>query len=135
MSTMLANISLRAWHPILTADEISSRLELPSRFAHNVSEPRRSPSGQVLDGYYELSYVSMPLIRKKTIELDEELSLWCEVLEPREQILREIVCSGGKVEFYVSLFVSGLGGFELEQGLLARVGAMGLGLSVEIYTE
>jgi len=82
-----------------------------------------------------MSYASMPLIRKEAIELDEELSRWCEVLENRERTLREIFSSGGKVEFYVSLFVSGLGGFELEQGLLAKIGAMGLGLSVEIYPE
>lgn len=135
MSIILANISLRAWHPVLTADEISGRLELPAKFAHNVSEPRRTPSGGALSGHYDMSYASMPLIRKEAIELDEELSRWCEVLENRERTLREIFSSGGKVEFYVSLFVSGLGGFELEQGLLAKIGAMGLGLSVEIYPE
>lgn len=135
MSKILINVSLRVWHPTVRADEIAAKLGLKPRFAHNVGEGRVTPAGNALEGSYEKSYVSMPLARKVEAEIDEELMRWCVFLEGHADSLRGLRETGGKLEFYVSAFLAGLGGFELDNAALQRIQILGLGVAVEIYPK
>ena len=47
--------------------------------------------------------------------------------------IREFLRTGGRVEFYVSIFLDGNRGYELDRSMLQRMSAIGLGLSVEMY--
>ncbi|WP_312236802.1 hypothetical protein [Stenotrophomonas sp.] len=135
MSEILLNISLRVWHPTLAHDSISERIGLPERFAHTAGAARTSPSGAPLDGVYEDTYVSMPMIRKKTVELGDEIESCYSRIEVHADFIRSIVEAGGKVEFYVSAFLKELGGFELNSLLLKRLASAGIGFAIELYPE
>ncbi|MEG2802622.1 hypothetical protein [Stenotrophomonas sp.] len=135
MSKILLNISLRVWHPTLPHGSISDRIGLPERFAHTAGGARTSPSGALLGGVYEETYVSMPMVRKKIVELGDELDTWLGRLEVHTDFFRSIVDAGGKVEFYVSAFVRDLGGFELDSLLVERLARAGMGVTIEIYPE
>jgi len=130
MSIQVANISLRIWHPSMRASDIALEFGLTPRFSRTVGDPR-PPSSD--GGLYDETYVSMQLVRKASVELDEELRRWCDVLSAKARFLDEIVGGGGKAEFYVSLFTEALGGFELDHSLLKRIVELSLGVSVEIY--
>ncbi len=135
MSEILLNISLRVWHPTLPHDLISARIGLPERFAHTAGDPRTSPSGSPLDGVYEDTYVSMQMVRKKAVELGDEVESCYSRIERHADFIRSIVDAGGKVEFYVSAFLKDLGGFELNSLLLKRLANTGIGFAIELYPE
>lgn len=135
MSEILLNISLRVWHPTLPHDSISERIGLPERFAHTAGDQRTSPSGSPLDGVYEDTYVSMQMVRKKNVELGDEIESCYSRIERHADFIRNIVDAGGKVEFYVSAFLKDLGGFELNSLLLKRLASTGIGIAIELYPE
>ncbi|MDX3934703.1 hypothetical protein [Stenotrophomonas sp.] len=135
MSKLLLNISLRVWHPTLPHDSISDRIGLPERFAHTAGDARTSPSGSPLGGVYEDTYVSMQMVRKKTVELGDEIESCYSIIEVHADFIKSIVDTGGKVEFYVSAFLKDLGGFELDSLLLKRLAGTGIGFAIELYPE
>lgn len=114
----------------MRASDIALEFGLTPRFSRTVGDPRPPSSDGCL---YDETYVSMQLVRKASVELDEELRRWCDVLSTKARFLDEIVGGGGKAEFYVSLFTEALGGFELDHSLLKRIFELSLGVSVEIY--
>jgi hypothetical protein len=135
MRKILVNISLRIWHPTLQADAIAARLGLTPKFAYNVGQRRKMPNGRLLEGNYEQSYVSMPLVRKIEVELDEELMRWCTILEQHVEFLYELKNTGGELTFSISMFPTGLSSFYLDNHSLQRVQSIGLGVDVDIYPE
>ncbi|HGK7303256.1 TPA: hypothetical protein ACJ509_001104 [Stenotrophomonas maltophilia] len=130
MAKLLVNISLRFWHPTMSAAEIQTRIGLQSRFSRSVGDVRSKSSGDAIQDH---TYVSMPLVRKVRVELDQELMRWCRAFEGNADFMSTVVSTGGRVEFYVSVFVDGLGGFEIDYNLLAAICMLNIGLSVEIY--
>ena len=88
-----------------------------------------------MDGVYEDTYVSMQMVRKKTVELGDEIERCYGRIEMHADFIRSIVDAGGKVEFYVSAFLKDLGGFELNSLLLKRLASMGIGFAIELYPE
>jgi hypothetical protein len=123
------------WHPTLPHDSISDRIGLPERFAHTAGDARTSPSGSPLGGVYEDTYVSMQMVRKKTVELGDEIESCYSIIEVHSDFIKSIVDTGGKVEFYVSAFLNDLGGFELDSLLLKRLADTGIGFAIELYPE
>lgn len=132
MSGLLVNISLRFFHPSVSAESIREEIGLESRFARSAGEPRPARQGEDQQ-LYEFTYLSIPLARKVNVELDEEISRWCNFLINKREFIGHITDTGGRAEFYISIFVGGLGGFELDRAVLTRVTTLGLGLAVEIY--
>lgn len=135
MTEILVNISLRAWHPTMSANEITKTMGLPVEVSHCMGDKRVAPSGRVLEGEYDRTYVSMAMVRKKFVELDEEIERCHGSISEHGNFIRSLVDTGGKVEFYVSAFLSGLCGFEFDCALLSRIAATGIGLSVELYPK
>ncbi len=70
MSIQVTNIPLRIWHPSMRASDIALEFGLMPRFSRTVGDPR-PPSSD--GGLCEETYVSMQLVRKASVELDEEL--------------------------------------------------------------
>lgn len=135
MTVILVNISLRAWHPMVSADEIARNIGLPVEVSHSVGGKRMTPSGRALEGEYDRTYVSMAMVRKKIVELDEELEHCHESISQCGNFIRTLVETGGEVEFYVSAFLNGLCGFEFDSAFLSRIAATGMGISVELYPK
>jgi hypothetical protein len=133
MSDLLFSLSLRLWHPTLAAVDLTSRFDLEVEVSHSVNERRRTPKGTLLDGVYPQTYCCLSLKKSGKSRLDRHLNSWCEYLEKRISFLREFVRTGGKLEFYVSIFLDGDKGFEVNSALAQRICTLGLGFSVEIY--
>jgi hypothetical protein len=133
MSAPTFSMSLRVWHPKRSADEILRVVRLPIRFHHTVGDPRKTPKGTPLEGIYKETYCCFEL-EKKTREYPERrITHWCQVIEAHSEFLADLVQTGGKAEFYVSVFLDGDRGFELDNELLTRMCAFRLGIAVEMY--
>lgn len=132
MSVLTVNVSLRFFHPSASADVIQKQIGLEPRFSRSAGDPRPAREGEEKQ-FYECTYVSMPLVRKVNVELDEEIARWCDFLLPKAEFIGSILDTGGRAELYISVFIEGLGGFELDREVLSKVQGLGLGLAVEIY--
>lgn len=135
MSRSLSNVSLRVWHPQMSATLVSSHLGLEPEYFRSVGEPRAAPNGRLLGGVNEQTYVCAWLVYKERVELGVQLNACYEDLRERHAFIHEIVESGGEVEFYVSIFLKELGGFRLDPGLVKKFAVLGIGLSVELYPD
>lgn len=135
MTEMLVNVSLRAWHPKLLAVEITDVFGLPVEVSHSINDPRSAPNGRLLAGTYENTYVCMTLVRKKMVELDDELLVCIENIKLHGDFLANLLTTGGEVEFYVSIFLDGSCGFNFGRWLINELAKFGLGVSVELYPE
>lgn len=132
---MLSNVSIRAWHPQMSATHVSSHLGLDPEYFTSIGDPRAAPNGRLLGGVNEQTYVCARLVYKECVELGAQLSDCYEDLRERHAFIHEIVESGGEVEFYVSIFLKGLGGFCLDPELVKKFAVLGIGLSVELYPD
>jgi len=135
VTEILVNISLRAWHPKLLAGEITEVFGLPVEVSHSINDPRSAPNGRLLGGAYENTYVSMSMVRKKVVELDEELLLCIENIQSQSEFIANLVTTGGEVEFYVSVFLADSCGFNFGRSFINELAKIGIGVSVELYPE
>lgn len=135
MSQLLSNVSVRVWHPLMSAAHVCSHLGLEPEYFRSIGEPRAAPNGRLLGGVNEQTYVWARLVYKERVELGVQLNACYEDLRERHAFIHEIVESGGEVEFYVSIFLKGLGGFRLDPGLVKKFAVLGIGLSVELYPD
>jgi len=133
MNNLLFNISFHVQHQSLAALNIISEFDLTPRFFHSVGEARKTPKGTPLEGIYAETYCSFLLEKKVAGHLDEYLEHWRDYLEKHAEFLNGLLTSGGKLEFYVSIFLDGDKGFEIKNSQLKRIYALGLGLTVEMY--
>jgi hypothetical protein len=133
MSSPVSNISIRLWHPTLPAIDIISELALQVKFSNSVGQKKKTPKGEQLEGIYQETYCCFLFRTKTTEHLHKEFAAGCEHLEARASFMDNFLRTGGRLEFYVSIFLDGDRGFELDNLLLRRMDALGLGLSVELY--
>jgi hypothetical protein len=133
MIDLLSIISLRLWHPTLSAAAIISEFDLKIRFSNSVNEHRKTPTGIPLDGVYKETYCCFQWKEKRLGRLDRDMISGCEYLEKHLVFLQEFLRTGGRLEFYVGIFLQGDSGFEIDNALFRRMQALGLGLSVEMY--
>lgn len=135
MSKLLSNISLRVWHPHMTAEHVSTQLGLTPEYLRSIGEPRAAPNGRLLGGINEQTYVWFRLIYKERVELGARLESCYVDLQQRHAFIQEIGETGGEVEFYVSVFLREIGGFRIPPALVEKFAGLGLAMSVELYPE
>lgn len=135
MSKMLSNISIRVWHPRLSAERVTNGLGIEPEYVRSIGEPRAAPNGRLLGGINEQTYVWARLVHKENVELGDMLESCYERLHERRAFIRELVTTGGEAEFYVSIFLRNMGGFCIKLPLVRKFADLGVGLSVELYQE
>ncbi|WP_431835382.1 hypothetical protein [Enterobacter ludwigii] len=128
-------ISLRAWHPTLSAEAISSKMGLPAAHAYSAGHERVTPKGTPLDGVYRESYCSFEIMGKTTGYFTDGITQCAQMLKSLAAPFSELTATGGRLEVYVWIYPEGETdlGFELERPLIRLLSDLNLTLSVEIY--
>ena len=126
-------ISLRVWHPRRTAAELCRALPFAPGRTWDVGAPRTSPAGAPLPGRYTESYATFPLSEGAGPPAEAVAAAAGRVAPYGEQFLAWRA-EGGAVELFVGWFMEGgNSGDGFEPDLLARLGALGIALSLDIY--
>lgn len=73
MAELLSNVSLRVWHPHMTAEHVSTCLGIEPEYFRSIGEPRAAPNGRLLGGINEQTYVWFRLVHKERVELGAKL--------------------------------------------------------------
>jgi hypothetical protein len=112
-------VSLRLWHPTVTPDEITSQLGIKPRIS-------RLKSGA--------TFWCSDSEKGEDSELIPVIDKFLGLLGPHAQFLQNFVMTGGRAELFVGWFTSSRSGGEtLPADLLGKMGALGVGLSLDVY--
>ena len=128
-------VSLRVFHPTLSADAITSEISFRTRFAHSVGAPRLTKSGNILGEVYSETDVSFA-VSEKVLDTDEVL-----ITEFIQQTLRDLsleaidrfIASGGSCFFSVGTYSEGNLMCDFDASLLSKLSVHGLGLRLDFY--
>jgi hypothetical protein len=125
--------SLHVDHPSIEPDVISRSIPLePTRF-HRAGEPRRTPTGQPLEGNYPSTHWFAELPTRDGEDLSGFLAGMTRTLEPAATFLQQIAAEGGRTECFLGVFAFALCDqlFPAEQ--LATLGKLCVDLRIDYY--
>lgn len=126
-------LSFRVRHPTLKAIEIQDSLSLIPEVSHSVGERRRTPTGAALDGLYKETYCTFKKSKGPDSQLDSELERCNAALSKHKSFLSKIKDSGGRLEYFVGLFLDGNSGFSVTSDEMRQMQELGIDLSLDIY--
>ncbi|WP_134163401.1 hypothetical protein [Pseudomonas citronellolis] len=129
MSKKYLKSSLRIWHPTIPAQGIYPSINLELVRQWSCGEPRTTPKGTPLSGVYKETYCCFDLINNASQDLSVVLRSANEELQRSGELIREVVATGGRIEYYVSL--SGGMGFEFDGSLISELSELKISLAVE----
>ena len=117
-------VSLRIWHPRLSADEISTALSLTPRVAR-VRLQDRAP--------HDLTFWTAVLDHDPTVEVAPFLETVTLRLQKHASFFETLQASNGRAELFVGWFLNGNTGDVLPHALLRAMAALGLDLALDVY--
>jgi hypothetical protein len=130
------SISLRLRHPVLDLAEASGVLKMTPSRSWRAGEPRTTPTGRPLKGFYEASYWTARIVKGESKELDLSTAI-NEVLSKLGQhgeFFSEFAMSGGKSELFIGWFFGeGNSGDVFEWRLLEKLAELRIDLSFDVY--
>jgi hypothetical protein len=127
-------LSFRVFHPRESVARINKVVGLKPRVQNDVGVRRATPKGHLLDGTYDRTYCSYKLKDGMNSSLLACLSSWNLYFARRKLGLKKLSRSGGKLEYFLGLYIKSNGGLELDPKLIADAGRLGITFALDIYT-
>lgn len=134
MSSCSFTVSLRVSGIEFDPELVSYKLGITPRWKQLAGNKRIAPSGKELPGFYEVNKCSYQLCERREGSLSDFISEQIIKLESCSLSFRELAKSGGKAEFFIGLYISGNSGEVLKFDVLERLGALGVDLSLDVYS-
>lgn len=127
-------ISLCITHPSQPAAAICAALSLAPSWTWDAGVPRRNAKGTALLSIpYHETYCTFPLGEGTDLPA-QAVAAAVERMTPYREAFSAWRAEGGRIEFFVGWFAEGGNACDrFEPELLARLGALGIGLSLDIY--
>ncbi|TJZ77339.1 hypothetical protein [Chitiniphilus eburneus] len=128
-------ISIRLMHKNSSVEAISRGMREQPTGSHEAGKPRFTPKGKRLNGFYTETHWFYRLEGRDDSNVDlavEAANLW---LEERGDFVKEFVCSGGTVDYYITLGAGRFCAFELPLNLINKCAELGVSLGVEVFLE
>ena len=113
--------------------EITAALGREPRFQWKAGDRRVTPTGQVLEGFRDVTYWCANYPDDEARSLADSLDIHVARLRDRKQFLDEFHASGGSAEFFIGWFVDRNSGDELHWTLLGKLTELRVILSFDIY--
>src|ERR1700690_2302356 len=127
-------LSLRITHPDLEPQAISSTLGLVPEFSNKAGDLRKTPKGVALDGKYPNSYWCHEFTKQDGTSLSEYLLDTAKALDQHKSFFTHIADTGGKIEFFVGMFMDGPNiGETIACDILEQLNSLHIALSLDIY--
>ncbi len=127
-------LSLRIKHPEVDPQTFTDTLGRQPEVAWRAGERRTTPNGDLLEGHRTYSYWTSRCTSPDDSDIEAFIRRTIDELKPHRAFFINIRDSGGKVEFFVGLFVGYANmGFTLTHDLMSELGCLGIDLSLDIY--
>ncbi len=135
-STEKFSLSVRFRHTTREISGLAEELGLRIHKAWKAGEAIRNKAGSLTGSKRTSSYVSARIATSQNITLFNDVLETCvRNLQNHEDAIRRFVDNGGAVEFMIGWFFEGTSGLEIQPGILARMGNLGIALSLFAYGE
>jgi len=139
MHTYTYIISLRAKHPQVELGFLSNLFGKQPCVSWVAGDERKTPKGTSLGGIRENSYWVTRLTEEETVseswQLEDLLEQSLLEVSVHAKELDEFFGSGGRLEFFVSVYGSRNFGLILSPDLMSRLGAAQIELQLDVYPE
>jgi hypothetical protein len=130
-------ISLRASHPTADLELVTNLLGRQPNVSWVAGDERKTPKGTLLGGVRENSYWVTRLTEEETgsesYQLEDLLEKYLSEVSVHAKELGDFVQSGGRLEFFVSVYGDRNFGLIFSPGLLSRLGAAHIELQLDVY--
>jgi len=127
-------VSLQIRHPDIAPEMITRALALqPTHRPTRKGEPKTTPKGAPLAGYWEFSHWSHRFEITQDRELVPYLERLVKSLEPQRDFLQRLVDEGGAVECFVGVFTDTNCDQVLPFGLLGELAELRIDLRLDLY--
>ena len=127
-------ISLRLVHPSAELSHCSAELGLEALRLWKAGEPRETPQGKPLEGFWRESYWTATLDTPEPEGLEAALARIADWLGEHASFLSNHARSGGSAELFIGFFLEGANsGFLLEPSLIEKYSALGVALAFDIF--
>ena len=124
-------VSFTARHPSRDLSRLLASLGVAPRHCWQAGDQRRTPTGTLLEGNYDLSYSSSDLPLPASDDLAEWLKLAVIFLRPVANDLVSFVEGGGSLCFYIGLEKGKFEGVKLSPELMSEMGALRVSLEID----
>lgn len=126
-------VTIRIIHPVVLPESISKQVGITPDLARAVGSQRLTPKGSPLPGINKESYW---LLRGPESDDLPRLIDWAnDVLEGAAPFIREMLGTGGRLEYFIGCFVDRQLGASLEPSLLSKCAELGAVLVFDMYGE
>jgi len=131
-------ISLRVRHPSIDPSAITEALGIEPQHTWRAGQPRRSETGETLDGDYRESYwmgrlMPMPELSSGESSVESVVLQTLALLRRAEPFLARLSTEGGIAELHISLYSRENFRLDFPAESLALLGRLGLAIALEIY--
>ena len=135
MNEFRFKVSLRFFSQVVDPNEICEKLKMEPEWKHKIGDPRTTPKGITLDGFYDTSYCSFLITPRKNEELHDVIERIVTDLQKHESLFCRIREDGGCIEFFVGWFSTGNSGETFSSDLLRKLGKLQIDLSLDVYGD
>jgi len=117
----------------MAANEIEKALSLQAKVSRTAGEPRKTPTGIPLDGLNRETYCSFELSKGDDLRLAADIAQWNRRLMEKRAFFEVFAKSGGRMEYFLGLFLEGNSGIDLPPDEMELMRQLGITLSLDIY--
>jgi hypothetical protein len=134
------SISLRAWHPSIDPEIITSVFGMRPVRTWHAGGARSTPKGAPLEGHYKETYWYTDVVpheegASEVCGLEDRLASLAERLSKHSEFISTLRAGDGRAELFIGLYGDRNFGFVIEPGVTQALAAIGLALSFDIYPE
>jgi hypothetical protein len=128
------DISLRITHPNKPSEQITKALGLVPEFSWTAGDRKTTPKGGKLPGHRKESYWCYG-VSVSDQPLEAEIAKLNDSLAGKQNVLLDIVATGGRIEYFVGWFSSKNSGFVLKHELSRQLAELKIDLSFDVYPD
>jgi hypothetical protein len=127
-------LSVRFWHHLLSADEITSKIQRKPTVSRSVGEEFVTPKGRKLDRINKETYISYAL-PITSYNLTDAIRTANSFLFENMAAVNELKKKGARIDYYLTVEQKNKCIFEIQPELFRDCSNLGISLGVEIYPE
>jgi hypothetical protein len=133
-------ISLRITHPSIDPAEISNALGFEAFRSWKVGQNRTAPNGKPLEGKSKESFWAGKLHEQKRLYsnetcIEDYISLQNKKLMSHSLYFKNLVDTGGYVEYFVGWFSADNVGLTLEPKLMKETASLNIAIGLDVYVS
>lgn len=130
---MRYTLDLLVFHPSISPETITTKLRMVPQYSWQQGQPRRTPDGKSLPGFYRETMWRRVVIRRGRRDFVEDLNAVVEQLRSHKTFLKKLSSDGGRALLIVNLPGDVNIGGELAPRTLRLMSDLDLKLGVEVF--